>query len=724
MKKGLIIFFLLLPTKLFSQSGDQFRYSLDNDIPLHAGELDYGMPWVGGINASQYNTMDINFDGKDDLVLYDRTAQKILTFLQVENQYVYAAEYETIFPTDVYNWLLIRDFNSDGLKDIFTGHIFGINVYKNVSTDTEVKWEHFSFYDGPGVSEVVLTKGLSGKINLQLQFDDLPSISDADGDGDLDIFTVNYGGTGTIEFHKNLSYEKYNILDSLDFEMVDNRWGGVTECECGKFVFNNDDCSSLPGRVKHAGGKSLLLLDGDGDGKKDMLITEGECTTLYMLKNEGTVSSPIVAEALPFPLTSEANFSSYPTGYFEDLDFDGIKDLMVTPNVYSKSSPAIEFDKSNWFYKNIGSDASPLFQLETKSFLQGQMLDVGDNAVPAFADFDGDRDFDLFVSRNCAGCGVKLFRNTGTSFDPSFELYDDDYVGLSSQLLTNMKIKFADIDADGKTDLVFQATPETGPTKIFFIRNKSLSSMDFSGPVESLAFSVAAAENISFVDVNNDGKQDILKGKSNGAIEYWRKHSSGEFVLETIQYLGIGANINSNNINLTSADLNRDGKSDLVLGDQTGRLRIVRDFRNASDISAALSDIVYSESTTNLYSPNLGGRIWPTTVDLYGNRFPAIVVGTALGGLRILRNLNNELNTSFIDVYPNPVHFQTENLTIGTEKDALMEVYSSTGQKIRPPVRLEAGRPLTFALHDFAAGMYILRFQIDKKFYNRRLLIH
>ena len=64
-------------------------------------------------------------------------------------------------------------------------------MYLNETGEGEnPSWKQFLFYsgfEGPK-SQVLLTKGFSGKINLQLQFDDLPSIGDADGDGDLRHF--------------------------------------------------------------------------------------------------------------------------------------------------------------------------------------------------------------------------------------------------------------------------------------------------------------------------------------------------------------------------------------------------------------------------------------------------------------------------------------------------------------------------------------------------------
>jgi hypothetical protein len=398
----------------------QFEYAFDDSIPVAESGSAHSGAWNGGLNAGQYNTMDVNLDGKEDLVVFDRTAQKVITFLDVDGKYQYAPEFESLFPNAIYNWVLIRDFNCDGRKDLFTGHIFGISVFENVSTAAELKWRLFPFYDGSSVSEVVLTEGLSGRINLQIQFDDLPAISDADGDGDVDIFVMNYGGSGMIQYHRNFGKEMYGTCDSLVFELADPWWGGVRECNCDEFAFDNEECHA-GGRPDHAGGKSLMLLDGDGDGFQDLLIAEGECGILNMLDNNGPVDAPVIENAPHYPLNIAQEFNLYPTAYSEDLDFDGDKDIIISPNIFSKSTYDINLRQSGWFYKNVGSDISPQLVLQSKSFLQETMIDVGDNAVPAFADMDGDGDPDMFISNNDLPSTVKVYRNAGTFFEPNFE---------------------------------------------------------------------------------------------------------------------------------------------------------------------------------------------------------------------------------------------------------------------------------------------------------------
>jgi hypothetical protein len=54
---------------------------------------------------------------------------KILTYLHVGNRYEYAPEYESLFPVEVTQWLLLRDLNCDGKKDLFTSDPFGMVAF-------------------------------------------------------------------------------------------------------------------------------------------------------------------------------------------------------------------------------------------------------------------------------------------------------------------------------------------------------------------------------------------------------------------------------------------------------------------------------------------------------------------------------------------------------------------------------------------------------------------
>jgi hypothetical protein len=730
----IVLLLILLSTSALHA---QFTYVLDQTVPvkdLQGNTLD--LAWAGGLNAAQYNSIDLNGDGKDDLAIFDRMANKVITFVNQNNQYQYAPEFETLFPDEITNWLLLRDYNCDGKKDIFTGDIFGMKVYTNTTQSGEsLSWKPFLFYVGPGIpkSEALLTLGFSGKVNLQLQYDDLPSIVDADGDGDLDIFNMRYQGKGTMEFHQNFSKERYGSCDSLDFQRMTQTWGNFTECECGEFAFNNADCPPSGGRTKHAGGKSLLLMDSDGDADLDVLFSEASCTVLYLLKNEGNNSNPVINSASSFPSTKPVNFVVFPAAFYEDVDFDGTKDLIATPNIFSRVYFDSELNNSNWLYKNSGSTSSPAFTLVQKNFLQDRMIDIGDNAIPAFADYDGDGDYDMFISQYASQntiATISLYQNSGSATTPEFTLIDEDYLRFSEAFFVNLKIQFADINSDSKTDLVFTATSlGSGRTNLYYLANKSNTTFDFSNQtVEAADFSINTAENILVADINLDGLTDLLVGKTNGALQYWKNNGpagSLNYSLENGAYLNQGSSVLRQNLSPSIADLNGDGKSDLMLGDQYGKITIVSDFRQASDLSNAETEIIFNPITSLYQTQNLGGRIWPTTINLFNSNRPVIVAGTILGGIRLLRNDEGvELpEKPVIEIYPNPIS-KEDVLTIIPDRAVQMQVYSAVGQKLSEPIRIDGNEIFSLKVSQLSAGMYILRFSVNDTFVAKRIIIY
>ena len=77
-----------------------------------------------------------------------------------------------------------------------------------------------------------------------------------------------------------------------------------------------------------------------------------------------------------------------------DVDFDGIKDLIVSPNAKNISNN----ENSIMFYKNTGSNNISNFVYNTNSFLQDGMIDHGSGSIPVFCDINGDGLQDMFVS--------------------------------------------------------------------------------------------------------------------------------------------------------------------------------------------------------------------------------------------------------------------------------------------------------------------------------------
>lgn len=706
----------------------QFTYSIDQSIPV-TGLKNMPLPkaWVGGLNAAQYNTMHLNQDDLEDLVLFDRMADKVFTFISDGSNYVYDPAYEDFFPGEITNWLLLRDFNCDGKKDIFTGDIRGIRVFTNVSTSTPA-WEPFLFFSGESQSEVLLTKGFTFKINLQLQFDDLPAIVDVDQDGDLDIFNIKFAGNGSLEFHRNYSMERYGTCDSLDFERITQTWGGFTECACGLFAFNNAECDLSGGRVQHAGGKSVLVFDATGDGTPDVLFSEASCSTLWLLENIGTTENPLISNAVPFPSNFPSSFAIYPAPFLEDLNFDGTKDLITIPNIFNKEQFNSLLNQSNWFYTNMGTNTNPQFTFRQSNFLQDEMIDVGDNAVPAFLDFDGDGDQDLFISNNSFPAGLALYQNVGGTGQPAFELYDEDFLNFMTSSYYNLKVQFADINKDGKKDFIFTATEaSSGRTGLYYIPNSSASSLDFSGQVlHSTSFVLQGSENILIADVDQDGNPNLLLGRANGALQLWDIAVNGEptFSLADESFLDIGPSVLRQNLASAIADLDRDGEADLLFADQTGVLKILPAFRRKQNTAGLIEETIWNPYQERAVAHNLGGRTWPVVVDLFNESLPSIVAGSILGGVTILRNTGTEPlpEQPEIVIYPNPIQ-QEQTLFIRSDRATQAQLYNIAGQMITESFTIQSGEIYSFPTSRLSPGIYIIVFTTNAKRIAQRLVI-
>ncbi len=705
----------------------QFTYELYHQIEVEADGKMLKLPWAGGLNSIQVNTMNLNGDAKQDLVLFDRTANKLITFINQDNQYVVAPEYEALFPAEVTQWILLRDFNCDGKKDIFTSNPFGIVVFVNTTKPGEkLTWRAFN----PGFP--LLTKGFTSNINLKVNDSDIPVIDDIDGDGDLDILNVRFVGIGSVEWHKNLSKERTGTCDSLQLERVTQNFGNFEECTCGVFAFG-ETCAELNGgRTQHAGGKAMLSLDLDNDGDHEILFSEEDCPRVYMLENKGTKEDALMTSAIRYPVSSSIAMLNFPATFLEDVDLDGIKDLIASPNLYTRSSLNVNFKNSMWFYKNTGTSQLPQFTFQKSNFLQDEMIDVGDNAVPAMTDADGDGDLDLFVSNYTDtdfSSRIAFFENTGTPGIAKFKLITSDYINFSIANYYNTRIQFADINADGTIDLVFTGTTlQTGITALLFIPNKSNKGLDFSGQsLQSTNFTIAQTENILIVDIDQNGLADLLIGRANGAVEYWKNQgpaNSFTYTLEDESYHGLGPGIERQSPALAAGDLDADGRADLIVADQKGFLSIYGDFRAQNSTAEAVKNLIWNPLTETYSTKNLGGRAWPVITNLFNTDKPSIMIGNTMGGLHILKNDGGKdlPEDPVIDLFPNPVEKQGE-FKIKSDRNVIVQFFTVLGQKISESYFIPANQEYPIIISGLTSGIYIARFSVNNKITSRKFIV-
>ena len=246
--------------------------------------------------------------------------------------------------------------------------------------------------------------------------------------------------------------------------------------------------------------RAPTLVDLDGDGDFDLVSGTGSSSALVYFENTGTASAASFVQrtgtANPFDGIDVAYLAA-PT--FADLDGDGDLDAVVGG-----------FDDSISYLENTGTGSAPAFVLRTGSANPFNSLPINYNSRPALADLDGDGDLDAVVG-DLSGA-LSFFENTGTAALPVFS----QRFGTSNPVNLvavgyNSAPAFADVDGDGDLDLLvgngvgvltFFRNEGTAASPLFVERTGALN------PFGAIAGSsdVAAA----FVDLDGDGDPDLL----------------------------------------------------------------------------------------------------------------------------------------------------------------------------------------------------------------------
>jgi hypothetical protein len=709
-----------------------FTFKFDNSLKIIQNGQTLPNAFAGGLNAPQFSTCRLDNDGIDDLVVFDRTANKLYTFLAKKDDFgkyfwQYSPQYENAFPK-ISNWILLRDYNRDGKKDIFTYTPSGIKVYQNIST-TNLSFKL--------IADPIYSTGYSGKLNLYLSSTDIPAITDIDNDGDDDIVAFDPSGN-FVTFHKNFSIENYKNANVLEFKRVGDCWGGVFKEYYNDMIFNQP-CGENPqpldnpfpsrssAKVMHS-GNSLLLLDLNADGLKDVLYGHVTQNRVASLINVGTVNqAKFNSGNYNYPDVYPVNFPVFPAIYYEDLDFDGIKDLVASPNGPDNALQTVDYQNSAWFYKNKGKDDKPDFSFVQKNILQNTMVDLGENSAPVFADIDGDGDQDLLVgnagNRTVAGyrASIYLFENKGNN---TFELTNSDFLEISkNQQLFDIKPFITDMNADGIDDLGFISNSFTGETIRYFpnhaTKGKAFDLKLSEGVILPPIQYLSNGDFPLFFDLNKDGLKDLLIGKGSGRLEYYKNTGTAKlpiYILENEELGEIPSDYTIGNISLITADLNGDGKEELITGNRNGYVTV---YKNITEQNlkkfVADSTTIFDEFNGKNASIQMGGGLNIAVADLNSDQIPDLMLGTNTGGLKWLKNTSKftitatEEPTSFI-VYPNPTsrYLNVKNPTIGD-----YELFDISGRRVLYQKNSSISQEISFDLSSQNDGIYFLKISVD-----------
>ena len=734
MKNLLLSFTLFL---LVGNSLSQFGFVYNDSIVVKFGGDTLEMAWVGGFNHAQFSSFDFDFDGEEDLFIFDRSANQIRVFLRrFDDQGVPFYKYEhnarTRFPSDARYRAALVDYNGDGKPDLFTYGIGGVKVFKNIGNATDgLQWEL--------ASNLLRTDYLGSNTNLYVSSIDIPAIVDVDNDGDMDILTFHLGGQ-RVEYHKNMSMENYGVPDSLNFVLMNECWGQFIEDESNNSVTlyaTSGPCgggSSVPDpqkNLRHA-GSCLLGIDLNDDNVLDLVLGDVSHNNLTALINSGTApnqNSPMESADPNFPSnTTPVNMSVFPCGYYLDVDHDGIKDLVVGTN----AAGVAQNKSSISYYKNLGTNTSPNFSYVQNDFLQEEMIENGRGSIPVLVDLNGDGLKDLLVATNYRYKSVldketriMSFYNTGSNLVPVFSFVSDDWMNFStSGLGLRVVPTFGDLDGDGDLDMIVGT--ETGHVH-YYENTGGAGPMNFSTPPvlqmqddQGSIINVSSFSTPSLFDLDNDGLLDLVIGSRMGGMFYYRNNGNSsvpsfELITNDLGSVDVSTPFNPESYSVPQFIRHNDTLH-LFVGNREGSIHYYTDLENN-----LFHGGVFNQISSSYAGINTSGFSAPFITQLTEDSAYHMFVGGDLGGIWSFKAdpfsapiVDDSLNlisfNEYTDwsVYPNPSESGVFTLDlVGKNQVIYLEVYDMVGRLVKSKTPVFGLTTVDLSKNE--RGMYVVR---------------
>ena len=734
---------MLLFGTLYAQN-NYFKLGFTRNQEIEAKKNNHTLlyPWAGGINSVYFSQIDLNLDGISDFIAFEKHGNKILPFVNkgtnTNPQFVYAPEYKHCFPK-LHDWVILKDFNNDGKADIFTYTLGGIRVFENVSNQ-ELEFKL--------AVDPVNSNQYGSQINIFASPDDYLGIADITGTGKLDI--LNFWVLGKfVHFHKNISQNN----QFFSYTLADERWGKFSEAADNNEITLFTYCEQKSGEKdpKHV-GSSIFIMDFNDDGLQDIVIGDVDFPGLKLLINGGTKEEALmVSQTDDFP-NAQTPVHIYSMPAVSTMDFwNATKpDLFVSPS--DPSLTKSEDLNSVWRYRY--NEQLNDYVLETKSYLQEEMIDVGSGAIPVLFDWTGNGVLDLFVAnygsfdsaqliqgvlRSYYSSSITFYKNAGTNNNPKFEWVTSDFGDLKKHGFLALYPTFADLNGDGKIDLL--CGNSTG-TLLFFENTATPGALpNFKPPVNNYQnIKVDAFSSPQLFDINKDGKLDLVLGNRRGILAYYQNAgttNNPNFQLITSNF----GNVDVRDINLsyfgysTPHFFRYNNETLLLCRSEQGKLFLFSNIDNNLNGTFTLLEEITEAIQNKAYKITEGIRTTAAVADLDGDNKPDLLIGNWAGGVSYFKGsepLVNKVTTPKLNdiiVYPNPTTGELRITNIprwrgqGVEELRItsIEVFDVYGRNVlshKSPLSPET----TINISHLQVGIYFVKIVIDDGVVMRKVL--
>jgi len=454
-----------------------------------------------GSHPSSVTVADVNGDGKPDLIVANYSSNTVSVLLNTTAPGATAPSFaapQTFATGSGPIAVTVADINRDGKSDLIVANFYSntVSVLLNTTApgaSTPSFAAQQTFATGSG------TYSVAG--------------ADVNGDGKPDLIVAN------------LADNTVSVL--LNTTAPD----AVTPSFANQQTF-----------ATGSGPLSVTATDMNGDGKPDLIVANAGDNTVSVLLS--TTAPGATAPSFAAPQTFATG--SYPVAVTAaDVNSDGKPDLIVVNGN----------DKTVSVLLNTTAPGAA-----TPSFAIQQMFATGSNprSVTA-ADVNGDGKPDLIVA-NSNDNTVSVLRNTtapGAS-TPSFATPQTFATGSNPQSVTA-----ADINGDGTPDLIVANTGSNSVSVLLNTTAPGATQQTFATPQTFATGS--SPHSVTTADVNGDGKPDLIVANSNGATVSVLLNSTAPGAATPSYAAQQTFATGSDPQSVTTADVNGDGKPDLIV---------------------------------------------------------------------------------------------------------------------------------------------------------------
>ncbi|BAS59688.1 hemagglutinin/hemolysin-like protein [Leptolyngbya boryana NIES-2135] len=430
---------------------------------------------------------------------------------------------------------------------------------------------------------------------------------------------VTLNSTGTFTYNPNGKFDYLgtgkSATDSFTYTISDGKGGTSTATATLTITGVNDGpvatADSTTTDEDTAITVTVLSNDSDVDTSDTLSITQVNGTTI-------TAGSTItLTSGAKLTFNSNGTFTYNPNGKFSSLQMGGTGSDSFTYTISDGkggiSTAAVSLSITGLTFRERTGTSNPF-----------NGLDVGDKATPAFADIDKDGDLDAFVGSSDGT--IRYYRNTSGTF-AQVTGTANPFNGIDWG--DNSSISFADIDRDGDLDAFIGGSKGI----IGFYRNNNGSFTSDTNPFSGLTFATGAP---TFADIDGDGDLDAFitnassSTSTTGSITFYR-NTNGSFA----QVTGTANPFNGMSVGVNTrygfADIDKDGDLDMFIGD--GKASIAY-YRNANGSFTAQS--VTANPFSNITGISENSSI--TFADIDGDGDSDAIVGQQDGTIKYLEN--------------------------------------------------------------------------------------